>query len=90
MLSAFRVGEFKAIKEGRVHNRSVDYVANGIFYSEGITIPCEIGYNSYPSDILRADYIFIKEDGVTEDGYHYYKETIDVNERGIIIHDEEA
>lgn len=76
-MRAIRTGEIKPIIG------IVDFVAKGYISKDGDRIPCEIGYNEDITPdgdtILRAEYVFIKRDGITERGNHYYKSTIDLN-----------
>lgn len=91
MIMATRTSDLRANKG------LVDFIAYGEIIEDGERIPCEIGYNAYPSydddedEILRADYIFIKSDGVTEGGKHYFKKTINLKDNAcILVLDEEA
>jgi hypothetical protein len=88
--AAIRTGEIKAARG------IVDYLARGELRRGDDRIPGEIGYYEEEdpdgNDILRAAYIFIKRDGVTESGNHYYKETLYLLDNGndIIAYDEEV
>lgn len=70
-----------------------DYVAEGVLHKCDVgDIPCVIGYMSRPycgSHILEPDTIFICKDGVTKEGNHYFKETIDLRYRKDISVEEE-
>ena len=87
-----------AIRTGAIRTAKgiVDFIATGELRGGGDRIPCEIGYyeDTTPDniDILRAAYVFIKRDGVTESGNHYYKETLYLLDNGndIISFDEEV
>lgn len=88
--AAIRTGEIKATRG------IVDYMARGELRRGDERIPCDIGYYEEEdpdgNDILRAAYVFIKRDGVTESGNHYHKETLYLldNRNDIIAYDEEA
>lgn len=63
-----------------------DYIAEGFLHKHDVgDIPCKIGYmEAYVNNnelILHPTLLFIQEDGVTKEGNHYYKETIDLNIR---------
>lgn len=79
--------------ELRVNHGLVDYIADGILGTD--KIPCEIGYCEFTDldgfIIIRATHVFIKNDGVTESGNHYYKETINLLDNCYVdIEDEEV
>lgn len=65
----------------------VDYEAEGELFIWGTgTIPCYIGYidgydNSTGEGQLEPTYLFIKSDGITDEGNHYNKQTIDLRYR---------
>lgn len=64
----------------------VDYAADGILHLHDTgDVPCKIGYVEYVNNnnefILQPTHIFIQNDGVTKEGNHYSKETIDLNIR---------
>ncbi len=87
---AYRTGKFK------FSTGSCDYVAEGILHRHAVgDIPCEIGYintmvrYSGSKEILKPTLLFIQKDGVTKEGNHYYKETIDLNIRRDIACQEE-
>ena len=72
-----------------------DYEAEGILHRHAVgDIPCKIGYintmdrYSY-NEILKPTLLFIQKDGVTKEGNHYYRETIDLNIRRDIACQEE-
>lgn len=54
----------------------VDYLADGYIERDGEKIPCQIGFVAMDS-LIEATHIFIK-DGITENGTHYYAETIEI------------
>ena len=63
-----------------------DYVAEGVLHKHDVgNIPCKIGYvEAYVNSnelILQPILLFIQNDGVTKEGNHYYRETIDLNIR---------
>ena len=89
-----RTGDIKAMRG------LVDHIADGeIFIDKAENggrdrIPCRIGYyeetDADGSDILRAAYLFI-DDGITDNGNHYYKETINLEDNyDYMVNDEEA
>lgn len=84
MKSAIRNGELKRT------NGLVDFLASGIYGEE--KIPCQIGYiedtDTFGDKIALPAYIFI-DDGVTEDGNHYYKATINLCDNASVDVDEE-
>ena len=88
--AAIRTGEIKPARG------IVDYLARGELRRGDERIPCDIGYYEEEdpdgNDILRAAYVFIKRDGVTESGNHYLKETLYLldNRNDIIAYDEEV
>lgn len=71
-----------------------DYVAEGVLHKHDVgSIPCKIGYvEAYVNNnelILQPILLFIQNDGVTKEGNHYYKETIDLSIRRDIACQEE-
>jgi hypothetical protein len=71
-----------------------DYVAEGNLHIHDTgVIPCKIGYvEAYVNSnelILQPILLFIQNDGVTKEGNHYYRETIDLNIRRDIACQEE-
>lgn len=72
-----------------------DYEAEGILHRHAVgDIPCKIGYintmDRYSdNEILKPTLLFIQKDGVTKEGNHYYRETIDLNIRRDIACEEE-
>ena len=71
-----------------------DYVAEGVLHKHDVgNIPCKIGYvEAYVNSnalILQPILLFIQNDGVTKEGNHYYRETIDLNIRRDIACQEE-
>lgn len=54
----------------------VDFLADGFIERDGEKIPCQIGFTQFGEE-REATHIFIK-DGITENGTHYYKETIEL------------
>lgn len=63
-------GEAKKVKAGLV-----DYVADGYIERDGDKIPCLVGLINGVE--LVPTHLFIK-DGVTDNGTHYYAETIEL------------
>lgn len=78
---AHRTGKFK------FSSGLCDYIAEGFLHRHDVgDIPCKIGYvntmvRSSHGEILKPTHIFIQNDGVTKEGNHYCKETIDLNIR---------
>lgn len=72
-----------------------DYVAEGVLHKHDVgDIPCKIGYMNTmdrysDNEILKPTLLFIQKDGVTKEGNHYCKETIDLNIRRDIACEEE-
>lgn len=72
----------------------VDYAAEGVLHLHDTgDVPCKIGYvEAYVNNnelILQPTHIFIQKDGITKEGNHYYRETIDLNIRRDIACQEE-
>jgi len=57
-------------------NGLVDYIAAGYIERDGEKIPCQVGFINAVTEPV-ATHIFIK-DGITENGVHYYAETIEI------------
>lgn len=55
----------------------VDYTIDGYLLRDSERIPCTLGYCDFFGNI-ELTHIFIKE-GITENGTHYYSETIEIN-----------
>lgn len=92
-MRAVRKGDLKINRGGGL----TDYIAEGELWRGRSYIPCTIGYNVYSSydeednHILRAEYIFIQANGVTESGDHYEKRTIELRDNPYIeVADEEV
>ena len=64
-------GKLKEVEHGLV-----DYVTDGYIERDGDKIPCEIGFIHGIEPV--PTHIFIKKDGITENGTHYYAETIEI------------
>lgn len=86
---------YHAERTGKIKFTSglVDYETEGIFHTGLHKIPCTIGYvdsrdNFTGKAYLEPVYLFIK-DGVTENGIHYEKTTIDLTIRKDIAVKEE-
>lgn len=63
-------------KATQVKHGLVDYEAEGYIIKDGERIPCRIGYTDFSFGVV-ATHLFI-DDGITESGTHYYKETIEL------------
>lgn len=73
MLTYGITSELRAVNHGLV-----DFEADAILEREDFLIPCKVGFMKLESeDEPVATHIFIK-DGITKDGFHYYKETIEL------------
>lgn len=59
-----------------VKNGLVDYEMEGYIIRDGEEIPCKIGFTDFSTG-REITHIFI-DDGITESGTHYYKETIEL------------
>ena len=59
----------------------VDLICKGVLYKGAYKVPCLIGYRVYGEDengyLCEPTHIFV-DDGITDDGYHYYAETIEL------------
>ena len=73
----------KAVRTGKLFANNgglCDYLALGYLERGGDRIPCKIGYNDYEDidGVIEPIFVFIQEDGVTDSGNHYSKETINL------------
>ena len=74
MIYYYDVNRNEKLRE--VEHGLVDYVKNGYYLMNGEKIPCEVGFIDMGT-VIKATHLFVK-DGVTENGTHYYKETIEI------------
>lgn len=65
-----------AIKKTGEFSR-VDFIAEGKYeINDGVFIPCEVGYYALSKGLYPA-FIYI-QNGITDDGTHYDKQTIEL------------